>query len=324
MLAKRSSIVLFGLLLASGAGLYAGEAPRQREFLFTYSVTAQAEPGTWARIWLPLPPSNEDQEVAIVNRHLPPKALLTTEPKYGNQMVYVKHRANEAGEIRLAVTYRVKRYEIVAPRAAAVDEQPLLERFMQPDAKVPVGGKCLVLLEGRQLPMEAVAAARMLYDLVYDHMRYAKDGTGWGQGDAEWACQSGYGNCTDFHSLFIALARHARIPARFEIGFPLPRERGSGTIAGYHCWAKFYAPDQGWIPVDISEADKNPALREYYFGHLTEDRVVFSMGRDIDLEPRQAGPPLNFFVYPYVEVGERPLPADKLRYEFSYEDLLGE
>lgn len=320
---KPTSILLVALLSAWGAGLRAEESRRTREFLFTYQVTVQAGVGAVARIWLPLPPTNEDQEVAIVNRHLPARAVLSTEPKYGNQMLYVRHRANEAGQIRLAVTYRVKRYEIVAPQAAAPEEQELLRRFLQADSKVPVGGKCLVLLEGKELPAEPVAAARMLYDLVNEHMRYSKEGSGWGQGDAVWACQSGYGNCTDFHSLFIALARYARIPARFEIGFPLPEERGSGTIAGYHCWAKFYAPSEGWIAVDISEANKNPALKEYYFGHLTENRVVFSLGRDIDLEPRQAGPPLNFFVYPYVEVEDRALPADKIHHEFTYQDLDG-
>jgi hypothetical protein len=321
MSSKRTIVVLIGLVFAFVGELSGQETPRRREFLFTYGVVVTTEPGAVARIWLPLPPTNEDQEVAIVNRHLPARAVLSREPKYGNQMLYVKHRADEAGQIGLAVTYRVTRHEVVAPRAVSPEEQGMLQLFMQPDSKVPVGGKCLVLLEGKQLPNEPVAAARMLYDLVSDHMRYSKEGTGWGQGDAVWACESGYGNCTDFHSLFIALARHARIPARFEIGFPLPEERGSGAIAGYHCWAKFYAPGEGWVPVDISEADKNPALREYYFGHLTENRVVFSVGRDLDLEPRQAGPPLNFFVYPYVEVEDRPLPADKLRLEFSYEDL---
>lgn len=318
---KRMSIVLVGMLFVWGSGLYADETPRKREFLFTYSVVVDAGPGAVARIWLPLPPSNEEQEVAIVNRDLPPRAMLSTEPKYGNQILYVKERAGEQGQISLSLTYRVTRREIVAPQAVPPEQQGSVQLFLQPDSRVPVGGKCLVLLEGKQLPMEPVAAARMLYDLVGQHMRYSKEGEGWGRGDAVWACESGYGNCTDFHSLFIALARHAHIPARFEIGFPLPEERGSGTIAGYHCWAKFYAPDEGWIPVDISEADKNPAMQEYFFGHLTENRVVFSVGRDLELVPRHAGPPLNFFVYPYVEVEDRALPPEKVRWQFAYRDL---
>ena len=72
------------------------------------------------------------------------------------------------------------------------------------------------------------AAAKVLYDLVNSHMKYDKSGTGWGRGDAVWACENKHGNCTDFHSLFIALARANKIPAKFEIGFGLPPKHGSG------------------------------------------------------------------------------------------------
>jgi transglutaminase-like putative cysteine protease len=171
------------------------------------------------------------------------------------------------------------------------------------------------------LPNDQTAAARVLYDIVDSHMRYSKEGTGWGQGDAVWACQSGYGNCSDFHSLFISLARSQKIPAKFEIGFLLPPERAAGEIPGYHCWAKFHPRQNGWVPVDISEANKNPQMKNYYFGNLTEDRLSFSTGRDLDLVPRQDGPPLNFFVYPYVEVDHKAYAADKVLKEFSYKDL---
>ena len=89
---------------------------------------------------------------------------------------------------------------------------------------------------------------------------------------------------------------------------------------GYHCWASFYVKENGWIPVDISEADKHPELKEYYFGNLTEDRVTFTIGRDIELVPRQTGPPLNYFIYPYVEVGGMALPAEQIHLQVSYDD----
>src|ERR1035438_3068951 len=95
---------------------------------------------------------------------------------------------------------------------------------------------------------------------------YDKTGKGWGRGDIYYACQERRGNCTDFHAIFIGYARALGIPARFAIGFPLPADRGEGKIAGYHCWAEFYAKGIGWIPVDASEAAKNPAKREYFFG----------------------------------------------------------
>ena len=174
---------------------------------------------------------------------------------------------------------------------------------------------------GGKLPKDAMAAARVLYDVVNGHMKYEKKGTEWGRGDAVWACESGFGNCSDFHSLFISLARSQKIPAKFEVGFPLPEKRGEGDVNGYHCWAKFRPSDKGWVGVDISEANKNPKMKDYYFGNLTEDRIAFSTGRDLTLVPLQKGKPLNFFIYPYVEVGDKVWPGDKIKNHFSYEDV---
>jgi hypothetical protein len=58
----------------------------------------------------------------------------------------------------------------------------------------------------------------------------------------------------------------------------------------------------GWIPVDASEAAKDPSRREYFFGVHDENRIEFTRGRDIVLSPRQKGDPLNYFIYPYAEV----------------------
>jgi len=49
-----------------------------------------------------------------------------------------------------------------------------------------------------------------------------------------------------------------------------------------------------------------------------EDRVEFSVGRDLVLNPRQTGEPLNFFVYPYAEADGKPItPIER---SFAYRD----
>ncbi len=148
--------------------------------------------------------------------------------------------------------------------------------------------------------------ARAIYAYVLGHMRYLKQGEGWGQGSLEWACDEKYGNCTDFHSLFIGLLRAVGIPARFQIGYSMPVV-SAGALPGYHCWADFYVDGVGWIPVDASEAWRAPAKRDYFFGHHDANRFALSTGRDL-VFPGMAGPALNFFVYPYLEVDGRPAP----------------
>jgi transglutaminase-like putative cysteine protease len=300
---------------------------KSRTFLFTYSTTVTGLPeGKTARIWLPVPSSGPDQDIAIEStKDLPKGFKISDDQKASNRYLYVEAKPNADGEIPLAITYKVTRREVKGTsKDTATAEQ--IARWLQADARVPIEGKAFEEIKEKlklpkDLPKEEMAAARLMYDLVNRHMTYGKPkDKPWGNGDSLYAADVCVGNCSDFHSLFITLARSQRIPAKFEIGFPLPPERGSGDIPGYHCWAKFQLKDGGWVPVDISEANKDPKMKDYYFGNLTEDRVAFSTGRDLELVPKQDGPPVNFFVYPYVEVDGKPYAADKIKRKFTYKD----
>jgi len=154
-------------------------------------------------------------------------------------------------------------------------------------------------------------------------MKYDKSGIGWGRGDAIYACEMGAGNCTDFHSLFIGMARAAGIPAVFVMGFPLPQGESEGDIAGYHCWAEFYDDRLGWLPIDASEAWKHPESRGLLFGGLDPDRVEFTIGRDVPLVPedKARGAVLNYSIYPYVLVDGLPFAA--VLTDFRFRDISG-
>jgi len=195
-----------------------------------------------------------------------------------------------------------------------------MNRFIQPDSLIPTDGRIKQLaVEVTGSQSGAIAKAKAIYDYLVTNMRYDTTGSGWGRGDAEWAFDTRRGKCTDFHSLFIAMLRAEGIPAHFEIGFPLPENKDKGDFSGYHCWAIFYTPKSGWIPVDISEAWKAKQKQEYFFGSVDANRIRLTTGRDIILSPKQHGPALNYFVYPYVEVdGEA---YDKLDKQFSFEEV---
>jgi hypothetical protein len=45
--------------------------------------------------------------------------------------------------------------------------------------------------------------------------------------------------------------------------------------------------------------------------------VRFTMGRDLILKPRQDGEPLNYFIYPYVEVAGRQYPNVSNAFAFA-------
>lgn len=301
---------------------------KSRTFLLTYATTVTGLPeGQTARIWLPVPSTSPDQDVTIEStKDLPEGYKINTDKKSGNQYFYYEGKPNAEGEIPLSITYKVTRREVKGQsKDTATMEQ--LNRFLQADAMVPVDGEKLSHIKDKlklpaDLPKDDKAASKVFYDLVNNHMKYGKPKEkAWGRGDSVYAADECVGNCTDFHSLFITLARSQKIPAKFEIGFSVPEKRGDGDIAGYHCWAKFKPKGGAWVPVDISEANKDPKMTEYYFGNLTEDRVTLSSGRDLELIPKQDGPPRNFLVFPYVEVDGKEYAGDKVKRKVTYKDV---
>jgi transglutaminase-like putative cysteine protease len=296
--------------------------PHTRTFQFTYAAAVTGlKPGEAARIWLPVASSNADQDAAVLSKELPAEGKISRQSPYDNQVLYLEAKADADGKIPLSVVYKVTRREVKGDGGADIKENAdLLSRYLKADAKVPIDGKPLEMLKGKNVLTDPMGAAKVIYNVIDDALTYGKDKPGWGEGDSVWACESKTGNCTDFHSLFMTLARSRGIPAKFEIGFGLPEKRGAGDVPGYHCWAKFRPDGKGWIPVDISEANKHPDKREYYFGNLTEDRVAFSTGRDLTLVPKQDGGPVNFFIYPYVEVDGKVWPQNKIQKKFSYRD----
>jgi transglutaminase-like putative cysteine protease len=305
-------------------------AEESRHFTFHYAFTVRnIQQGEEIEVWFPLAKSDSFQQVHI--RSIISDMPLTRhrEARYGNISFHALARASAKDEYNFDVAYDVVRREHVGLPRHGVNTRLVnkvstkqASEYLGPDKLVPVTGR-LADLATRQVEGKTgtLGRARALYDYVFSTMRYDKSGSGWGRGDAEWACDSKRGNCTDFHSLFISMARSQRIPARFEIGFSLPANKTSGEIPGYHCWAEFYDLKYGWVPVDISEAWKDPSRKDYFFGAHDADRVQFSMGRDLILSPPQAGEPLNYFVYPYVELDGKK--SDNVLNRFSFADIAG-
>jgi hypothetical protein len=71
--------------------------------------------------------------------------------------------------------------------------------------------------------------------------------------------------------------------------------------------------------VDTSEANQHPDKRDYFFGAHDENRVEFTIGRDIRLNPQQASGPLNYFIYPFAEADGKPV--EGIRKQFFFKDL---
>lgn len=273
------------------------------KFSFVYQATLP-ELEEHARMWIPLPSSDDFQIIDITKIEVPGSHQILTDNRFGNKVLFIELEPEDSGS-PILLEFDVQRQE-----KSMYADTSIPETYLAPENLVPNTDKfrdiATEVLEDKN--GGDLVRARALYDHTIDTMRYAKFGTEYGKGDAVFACDSARGNCTDYHSYFIALSRSVGIPARFAIGAAVPSSRNDGGISGYHCWAEFYAEGKWW-PIDISEADKYTSLSTYYFGHNPANRVEFSHGRDLVVEPGPESGPINFLAYPVLEVGGKPVPV---------------
>ncbi|MGK7390827.1 MAG: transglutaminase-like domain-containing protein [Candidatus Cyclobacteriaceae bacterium M2_1C_046] len=266
------------------------------EFEFRYEVKLP-EITEEAKIWIPVAQSDDFQTVDLIKLKARGKQQMLEDKEFGNTILYLELNPAHSGQ-SIELIYNVKRKEKGPYKEPNINP----EMYLGSSNLIPVGGRFTSISDevflGKQGDSELMKA-RALYDYIIDNMKYRKAGL-YGTGDANYACDSRSGNCTEFHSFFISLARSAGIPARFAIGAAIPSERNEGGVNGYHCWAEFYAEGKWW-PVDISEANKYTALATYYFGHHPANRIEFSRGRDLVVEPGPISGPIKFLAYPVLE-----------------------
>jgi transglutaminase-like putative cysteine protease len=304
------------LAVAPGA-VEATEASEPRVLTFTYQVTIPetASGQKPVDVFVPLPRTDRYQAVLETTVDAPFEGASRTDAVHGNRYWYGQVPADVDVPSIVTMTARVERkvVDLDLSQSGGATELTAAQReehavYLGSNARVPIDSDQVkaILADLPASDGTLLGKSRVIYDYVVDNMDYKKTGDGWGHGDTHWACSSKYGNCTDFHALFISLARASGIPARFEIGFPVPQSPAAGDVKGYHCWVQFWIPELGWIPIDASEAKKNPEQREALFGGQPADRILFTIGRDHKLGAGHAAPALNYFVYPHVETAGEP------------------
>ena len=327
MMSKTTLFAIALLLAACSSGPVASlstPAPEgARRFRFTCTVTVPALPSGTERleVWLPLPMQDPGVQVVGPVEVIAEGAAIraTREQKYGNRMIHVAFDAPR-GPASISWSAVVTRFDDEGQGAL-----PDNEWYLRGNALIPLDGAARDLASklGTASAERSVAArARAIYDDVLGSMAYDKAHEGWGSGSFEHATTVCMGNCTDFHARFIGTSRASGIASRFTMGIPM--KPGPGRYRSYHCWAHWRDGDR-WHPVDISEADKivvaDPAGAARFFGHLGRDRLAMTIGRDITLVPAQAGPPLNYFVFPYAEADGEIVSLAKKDWLFEWEDV---
>jgi transglutaminase-like putative cysteine protease len=287
----------------------------------TTIATARDQPGL-LDIWSPVIPDTPYQRVLDIEVDAPGPWQILREAEFGNAVFHTRIPLTGDAAVEMRFDYVVERLPVVHdldPRPLSpISNLALFGRFLGEERYVEVNDKTRALARdivgGETNP---VLQARLLYDHVTMTMAYDAARESW-KGSTEHALVCSVGNCNDIHALFISLARSLRIPARLVLGqafeAPLPGE-GACELCGYHCWAEFFAPGLGWIPVDASCACKYG--KDALFGALEGNHIAWSVGRDILLTPPQRGPRVLFLAGPYAELDGEPHSRVERRIAFA-------
>jgi transglutaminase-like putative cysteine protease len=284
----------------------------ERTFSFVYEVEVAAPRGQGpVDIFVPIAQSDRHQTILDYTIESTIPGSEATERGHGNRFWHGHLDSSTGDVVSIAIRYTVRRTafemdwdSIDGDLRYTAREKAGNQQYLEANRRVPVSGSLIDRIVADIAPDETnvLKIARATYDFVIDEMEYKKIGEGWGNGDTDWACSAKYGNCTDFHALFNSLIRARGIPSRFEIGFLVHEDLSRGSVGSYHCWVEFYMPGEGWLPIDAAAAKNQPDKRDLYFGGQPADRIMMTVGRDLDLGAGHTLKPLNYFVYPHVEV----------------------
>jgi len=349
--------LICGCVATSNVQAQKSDRPEQASFHVKNAFTVKVPQGSHSvRVWFAVP--QEDAYSTITNFNVVSDYPVHYDwDSWGNKVGYLEVQNATPPQIAISEEFDLVRTEMrnypdpKATRPLTDAEREALSRYLEPTKYVIVNDQVKAIsaqITGGET--NPILAARKLYDWTLQNIDYwVKDPDHLKAspvGSTEYCLGKKTGNCTDFHSLFASLSIAAGIPARMIYGSLLkPTLNGMAVDGSYHCWIEFYAPQVGWIPLDASLAniygkpfdltDKNKNLVElttatgyhgldkskidYYFGNIDDRRVVWSMGRDLMMQPAQDDGPVNSLPKAYVEVDGKS--STDFTRTFTYKEL---
>jgi transglutaminase-like putative cysteine protease len=281
-------------------------------------------PGKVVQLWIPYPVSNADQDISGINISGDfTESAVYTDKVFRTPMLYVRWDKDTKSR-KLSFTFRAEREEVIHrdfPSHEAAWDPADFSKYLASTRLGPIEGEVKSLADEITMGKQGVLAkAKAIYDWTVENTYRNPNTRGCGLGDVYRLLQEPGGKCTDISSIFVALARAAGVPARETFGIRMGKKTTQDITTWQHCWAEFYLPGYGWVPVDPADVrkmmlveklelddKKTKEYREYFWGGIDSYRIRLGEGRDLLLNPRQHGEPLNYLMYPFAQVGETTL-----------------
>jgi transglutaminase-like putative cysteine protease len=292
-----------------------------------------------AQLWIPYPLSDRDQiisQIKISGDYS--ESAVYSDQKFSTPILYA--RWNKGAKSRKMVfSFNVVRHEVIRrdfPGKEAAWDPADYSMWLTGTSLGPIDGPVKALADKiTKGETTVLGKSKAIYDWICKNMYRDPKTIGCGPGDVCSLLERPGGKCTDIHSVFVALCRAASVPAREVFGIRQGKKSPQDITKWQHCWAEFYLPGYGWVPVDPADVrkmmlkhdlklgdQKTKGYQKYFWGAWDQYRVKLAMGRDLVLNPPQHGNPINTFGYPYAQIGEEMLDwyaPETFKYTFTYE-----
>jgi transglutaminase-like putative cysteine protease len=291
-----------------------------------------------AQLWIPYPITNSNQKISniFIDGNYSSSGVYT-EGKFQSPMLYARWDQGVKNR-KLTFSFDVERQEVIRrnfPKTESVWDPVDYALYLAPTRLGPIDGEverlARIITAGETT---VLGKARAIYDWTCDNTYRNPETRGCGFGDVYRLLKEPGGKCADISSIFVALARAAGVPSREIFGIRQGKKHVQNISKWQHCWAEFYLPGYGWVPVDpadvrkmmlteeltLSDA-KTDKYREYFWGGIDPYRVKIGEGRDLNLNPPHLGQPVNYLMYPFAQVGNKTLDwlePETFRYEIIY------
>jgi transglutaminase-like putative cysteine protease len=299
------------------------------------------DPAGEAEVWIPYPVSDNDQSITNVKVTGDFAAsAVYADSVYSTPMLYARWDKGATNR-KLSFSFKAERKEVIRrdfPAKEAAWDPADYAQYLKASTLGPLDGEVGKLAGSITAGKKGILEkARAIYDWTCENTYRDPKTRGCGEGDVCKLLAKPGGKCADIHSVFVALARAAGVPAREVFGIRMGKKEKEDLSTWQHCWAEFYLPGYGWVPVDAADVRKamlvenlklddakTKEYRAYFWGGIDPYRVKLSMGRDLNLNPPQPGTPVNYLMYPFGRVGSKTLdwldPAS-FRYTITYTAL---
>ena len=321
---------------------------KERQGEVTFNVTVEApENSQDVRVWLPYPVSDNEQTIEDVKIDGNFSYSGIYGQKQTGDIALYAEWTKPAKDRFLTLTFKAKAIERIKndfPAKVVSQESGIpveIKEYLKGSQFIPIDGKIKeVALKATRGKKSIKDKAEAVYDWVIENTFRDQNIKGCGTGDVERILSERSGKCADISGVYVAIARAAGVPAREVWGLRLGKKPEEDITGGHHCWAEFYMPGYGWVPVDPADVRKAMLIeklelkdaktkeyRGYYFGAVDAYRIILTRGtKGYYLNPAQKEAPLSYgFMYPYAEIDGKAVDwlsgQKELKYKVTFKEV---